>query len=284
MKKILFLYILFYSFVIVSAQETKKYYLADSQSKNPIAFYPIKLAENEVIYTDLNGLFECFPNTILEFNNESFESIKINSNAIKDTLFIKQNTTILEELIINKSSEKIYINPFYKKRFSSKSNLVETFPIGIKHELLSKISFNKKYYNNSIKNISFRITNELKDFKNVNSYVRLNIYDSNKKNIYISKPILIDPIKHNEVNHAVESNIYIDETDMYFGIEIIGLTDKSGKYINTTEYYTRVSQFNTDNNDYNSENFIHSINNPKHYKLTSINNYPHLKVFGFTLQ
>lgn len=284
MKSLILLYILLCSFVVINAQETKKYYLVDSQSKNPISFYPIKLSENDVIYTDLNGLFECLPNTILEFNNESFEYLKLNSNTIKDTLFIKEKTTIIEELIISKSSEKIHINPFYKKVFNNKSNIVQTFPIGIKHELLSKIKFNKKYYNKAIRNISFRITNELKDSRNVNSYVRLNIYDSDKMNIYSSKPILINPVKHNEVNHALESNIYVDEAEMYFGIEIIGLTDKSGKYINTTEYYTRVSQFNTDINDYNSENFIHSINNPKHYKLTSINNYQYLKIFGFTLQ
>ncbi|HLW62414.1 MAG TPA: hypothetical protein VKY33_03350, partial [Flavobacterium sp.] len=189
----------------------------------------------------------------------------------------------LEEIIIYKG-EVFSINPFYKKAFKNRKNLIQNLSINPKQELLSKIIFHEKYYNRKVKSLSFRLINETNDYKNADSYIRINVYDINKKMIYSSEPVKLTASKTIEVKHELEKDVFIDLIGMYFGIEVIGLINKDGSFYPTSKPYLNVCRFNNNFDDYQAEYLNHYISDPLFYRINNLNDYRYLKIFGFELQ
>ena len=283
MAKFYLILICLFSFKTVTAQRFEQAYLVNEKTDDPISFYPIRLPKNQMIYSDLNGLFYFPKSTVLEFKYPLFQYLKINSDNLESTLYLRERKMGLKELVIYKG-ETIPVNPFYKKAFKDRKNVIQTMSVGAKSELLSKVIFNEKYYNRKVKTISFRLLNETNDFKNAASYIRLNIYNINKKLIYSSEPIKIVASKTIEVHHELESDVFIDLIGMYFGIEIIGLVNQDGTFYHTNKPYLKVSMFNKNFDDYQAEYFMHIVTDPSFYRVNDATNYNYLKIFGFDLQ
>lgn len=283
MAKFYFFLTFLLSLNTATAQRFEQAYLVNEKTDKPVSFYPIRLPKNQMIYSDLNGLFYYPKNTVLEFRYPLFQYLKMNSADLGSVLYLRERKMGLEELVIYKG-ESIPVNPFYKKAFKDRENVIQTMSVGTKSELLSKIIFNEKYYNRKVKTISFRLLNETNDFKNADSYIRLNIYNINKKLIYSSEPIKIDASKTIEVHHELESDVFIDLIGMYFGIEIIGLVNQDGTFYHTNKPYLKVSMFNENFDDYQAEHFMHIVTDPSFYRINNPNNYRYLKIFGFDLQ
>lgn len=283
MVKFYLILICLFSFKTTTAQRFKQAYLINEKTDKPVSFYPIRLPKNQMIYSDLNGLFYYPKNTVLEFRYPLFQYLKINSENLGSVLYLRERKMGLEELVIYKG-ESIPVNPFYKKVFKDRKGIVQTMAVGTKSELLSKVIFNEKYYNRKVKTVTFRLMNETDEYKNADSYIRLNVYNINKKLIYSSNPIKIDASKTIEVNHELESDVFIDLIGMYFGIEIIGLINQDGGFHPTGRPYLNVSMFNKNFDDYQAEHFMHIVTDPSFYRINNPNNYRYLKIFGFDLQ
>src|SRR5690554_1937299 len=104
MVKFYLILICLFSFKTTTAQRFKQAYLINEKTDKPVSFYPIRLPKNQMIYSDLNGLFYYPKNTVLEFRYPLFQYLKINSENLgafyiygkekwgwKNLLFIKEN-------------------------------------------------------------------------------------------------------------------------------------------------------------------------------------------------
>src|SRR5690554_239045 len=283
MAKFYFFLTFLLSLNTATAQRFKQVYLINEKTEKPVAFYPVNLPKNQMTYSDLNGLLYYPQNSVLEFKYSLFQYLKINSNELGSSLYLRERTKGLEEIIIYKG-EVFSINPFYKKAFKNRKNLIQNLSINPKQELLSKIIFHEKYYNRKVKSLSFRLINETNDYKNADSYIRINVYDINKKMIYSSEPVKLTASKTIEVKHELEKDVFIDLIGMYFGIEVIGLINKDGSFYPTSKPYLNMCRFNNNFDDYQAEYLNHYISDPLFYRINNLNDYRYLKIFGFELQ
>lgn len=283
MAKFYFFLTFLLSLNTATAQRFKPVYLINEKTEKPVAFYPVNLPKNQMTYSDLNGLLYYPQNSVLEFKYSLFQYLKINSNELGSSLYLRERTKGLEEIIIYKG-EVFSINPFYKKAFKNRKNLIQNLSINPKQELLSKIIFHEKYYNRKVKSLSFRLINETNDYKNADSYIRINVYDINKKMIYSSEPVKLTASKTIEVKHELEKDVFIDLIGMYFGIEVIGLINKDGSFYPTSKPYLNVCRFNNNFDDYQAAYLNHYISDPLFYRINNLNDYRYLKIFGFELQ
>ena len=283
MAKFYFFLTFLLSLNTATAQRFKPVYLINEKTNKPVAFYPVSLPKNQMTYSDFNGLLYYPQNSVLEFKYPLFQYLKINSDELGSSLYLRERTKGLEEIIIYKG-EVFSINPFYKKAFKNRKNLIQNLSINPKQELLSKIIFHEKYYNRKVKSLSFRLINETNDYKNADSYIRINVYDINKKMIYSSEPVKLTASKTIEVKHELEKDVFIDLIGMYFGIEVIGLINKDGSFYPTSKPYLNVCRFNNNFDDYQAEYLNHYISDPLFYRINNLNDYRYLKIFGFELQ
>lgn len=265
------------------AQRYQQAYLLDEKTDRPIRFFPIALPNKQMTYTDWNGMFLYPPNAVLEFKHPLYHNKEINTSQLASSLHLRKRAQKKEEVFSFKK-DVINIDPFYKKVFKDRKNVVQTLALPAKNEFLSKVVFDTKYYNLKIKTVRFRLINNTDDYKNTTSYIRLNVYDINKKLLYSSSPISLDATKNVEVAHELERHVFIDLIGLYFGIEIIGMVNEDGSFYPTHRAYLSISRYLTHFTHYTSEYFTRPVTDPYFYKLNNPNDAPNLKIFGFDLQ
>lgn len=283
MIKLYLIITLLFSINPAFAQRYRQAYLLDEKTDRPIAFMPINLPNKQMVYSDKNGLFLYPPNTVLEFNHPLYHYKKINTDQLGSSLHLRKKPQKKED-VFNFKDEVIHINPFFKKVFKDRKNVVQTLALAPKNELLSKVVFDDIYYNLKIKTVRFRLINNTDDYSNATSYLRLNVYDINKKLLYSSSPIALEASKNVEVAHELERHVFIDLIGLYFGIEIIGMVNEDGSFYPTHRAYLSISRYLTHFTHYTSEYFTRPVTDPYFYKLNNPNDAPNLKIFGFDLQ
>lgn len=268
---------------ITFAQRYQQAYLLDEKTDQPIRFFPIALPNKQMTYSDWNGMFLYPPNTVLEFKHPLYHNKVINTSQLAARLYLKKRTQKKEDVFSFKN-DVINIDPFYKNVFKDRKNIVQTLALPPKNEFLAKVLFDTKYYNLKIKTVRFRLINNANRFENTTSYIRLNVYDINKKLLYSSSPIAMERAKNVEVEHELERHVFIDLIGLYFGIEIIGLLNEDGTFYPTHRAYLSISRYLTHFIHYTSEYFTRPVTDPYFYKINNPNDAPNLKVFGFDLQ
>lgn len=283
MIKLYLIITLLFSINPAFAQRYRQAYLLDEKTDRPIAFMPINLPNKQMVYSDKNGLFLYPPNTVLEFNHPLYHYKKINTDQLGSSLHLRKKPQKKED-VFNFKDEVIHINPFFKKVFKDRKNVVQTLALAPKNELLSKVVFDDKYYNLKIKTVRFRLINNTDDYSNATSFLRLNVYDINKKLLYSSSPIALEASKNVEVEHELEKNVFIDLIGLYFGIEIIGLVNTDGSFYNTNQTYLSICRYFADFSHYKPEYFSRPVNDRSFYRINDPSSYHSLKIFGFDLQ
>ena len=120
------LFILFTLTCLISnAQRIKRVILIDVTSKEPIPLFSVKLNNDSIVYTNLNGKLLVNSSNTLYFDNEIYESLTLKANDISDTIFLHPKNHLLEELVINKKSVDKEILPFYKNITSFLPHLLD---------------------------------------------------------------------------------------------------------------------------------------------------------------
>src|SRR5690606_28678253 len=225
MKKILFFY--FLSIWCLSYSQT--FVVADSLTKEPLAFATVVLDEKEMLYSNEKGAFTVKNNfenvtvTYLGYNDFTSE-VKL----LKDTIFLRANPFALQEVIITNQDAILY-----KMGFLKKAKLLYSLPIRPKTELVICITPNEKHINSYVETVEFplrkiKIYNETdKLFKNATAVVRINIYTVKNKlpnqKVFSSETIkFIMSDKELITADISREMIQFPEEGLCFGIEMIG--------------------------------------------------------------
>jgi hypothetical protein len=237
MRNILILLLILNFHLDVCSQNFK---VCDFETKKGIPFSTVKFNKSG-IYSDENGTINMSfeKNTILFFSAMNYINLEINSDNLKDTIFLTPKKIILEEVIVSNKPKKNLLIDFLKKakNFSS-------WPLQSKSELV--VFIKPKVKNKTFNLDSFSILlDKIKEFdkkiKNAKSVVRINVYElqDNKisNQLFSSKPIYVDAFEKETIEYGFDENeIYIDENGICIGIEMIGLVDENGKIIDNSNY------------------------------------------------
>lgn len=265
----------------ILAQNTRKIILWDVDKEELVKLFATNSSNNKIIYSNNRGELYLNANDSIMIDDGFYESIYLKSNEINDTLFLYSKTFGLEEVIVNTFNSK-YLNPFNKNYFKDREGSVITFPIGTKHEFISKVKFDDKYQNSIIKEIKARVIIDGLGKHSI-PYFRINIYDDNLDKIYSSIPFSNVNNKF-ELTHVLEDDIFILDKCIYFGLEVIGLVDENENLIETDYYYTRLSLHQTGISDFKSTNYMHSVNNSKLYEVKIFEGMLNSHFFGFVIK
>lgn len=239
MKKILFLY--FLSIWCLSYSQT--FVVADSLTKEPLAFATVVLDEKEMLYSNEKGAFTVKNNfenvtvTYLGYNDFTSE-VKL----LKDTIFLRANPFALQEVIITNQDAILY-----KMGFLKKAKLLYSLPIRPKTELVICITPNEKHINSYVETVEFplrkiKFYNETdKLYKNVPAVVRVNIYTTKNKlpdqKIFSSEPIKFIMSNKELIKVDISSEmIRFSEEGLCFGIEMIGRISQDGEFVEENSY------------------------------------------------
>src|SRR5690554_1751918 len=239
MKKILFLY--FLSIWCLSYSQT--FVVADSLTKEPLAFATVVLDEKEMLYSNEKGVFTIqnhFENiTISYLGYDDFTSKK---QHLKDTIFLSPKPFELQEVTITNHNV-----PLYKIGYLKRAKLLYSLPIPPKTELVICITPIEKHINSYIETVEFplrkiKFYNETdKLYKNVPAVVRVNIYTTKNKlpdqKIFSSEPIKF--IMSNKELIKVDTSsemIQFPEEGLCFGIEMIGRISQDGEFVEENSY------------------------------------------------
>lgn len=239
MKKILFLY--FLSICCLGFSQT--FVVADSLTKEPLAFATVVLDEKEMLYSNEKGVFtiqnqfEKITLTYLGYNDFVSER-----KLLKDTIFLNPKPFELQEVTITNNNV-----PLQKIGFLKRAKLLYSLPISPKTELVICIVPVEKHVNSYVETIEFPLrkikfyndTDKL--YKNVPAVVRVNIYTVKNKlpdqKIFSSEPIKF--IMSNKELIKVDISremIQLPQEGLCFGIEMIGRVNQDGEFVEENSY------------------------------------------------
>lgn len=257
MKKILFLY--FLSIWYLSYSQT--FVVADSLTKEPLAFATVVLDEKEMLYSNEKGVLTLKNNfeniTISYLGYDDFTSKK---QHLKDTIFLSPKPFELQEVTITNHNV-----PLQKIGYLKRAKLLYSLPIPPKTELVICITPIEKHINSYIETVEFplrkiKFYNETdKLFKNAPAVVRINIYTVKNKlpnqKVFSSEPIkFIMSDKELITADISREMIQFPEEGLCFGIEMIGRINQDGEFVEENSY---VEPIFTDKNspDYTAQTY-----------------------------
>lgn len=257
MKKILFLY--FLSIWCLSYSQT--FVVADSLTKEPLAFATVVLDEKEMLYSNEKGAFTVKNNfeniTVTYLGYNDFVSER---KLLKDTIFLNPKPFELQEVIITNQDNRLY-----KIGYLKRAKLLYSYPVQPKTELVICITPIEKHINSYIETIEFPLrkikfyndTDKL--YKNVPAVVRVNIYTVKNKlpdqKIFSSEPIKFIMSNKELIKVDISSEmIRFSEEGLCFGIEMIGRVNQDGEFVEENSY---VEPIFTDKNspDYTAQTY-----------------------------
>lgn len=239
MKKILFLY--FLSIWCLSYSQT--FVVADSLTKEPLAFATVVLDEKEMLYSNEKGVLTLKNNfeniTISYLGYDDFTSKK---QHLKDTIFLSPKPFELQEVTITNHNV-----PLQKIGYLKRAKLLYSLPIPPKTELVICITPIEKHINSYIETVEFplrkiKFYNETdKLYKNVPAVVRVNIYTTKNKlpdqKIFSSEPIKFIMSNKELIKVDISSEmIRFSEEGLCFGIEMIGRISQDGEFVEENSY------------------------------------------------
>jgi hypothetical protein len=248
MKYLYFLiFSLFYSFSF--GQSTKTIYLLDSIFHEPVPFSNITIYEKETIkngfYSDKNGLAKITfdKNNSFKISCIGFETLNImNFNDLKDTLFLKQNSIILNEIIVSNNIINKNLGFANLKNISD----INTFK-GLEYALFIE--------NESKENMKIRIVTlgVLKKSKNT-AILKIKFYKKgidNKPSDIINEQDIIYYLSE-KANGIIEidissKNVYLPENGVFVAVESLGFIDKKGSFIEDMDMWSDFRFFLIDN-------------------------------------
>lgn len=240
----IFFTLFFYLISIFSfSQIIKNIYVFDSISKTPVSFTNVLIYEKEKItngfYADENGLVKvmCNENSSLNFScigyeNKAFEKLF----ELSDTIFLKQNSVILKEVIITNSNK-------YKKLGFNHSKKVSTINTNKGSEFAVFIE-NESNVKTKIKSVILNITKK----KKYTIILKIKFY---KKGTDDTPTVILntrDIIYYLKNNHNGELEIDIDdenielpEDGIFLSVESLGFVDENGSFINDKDMWHEFS-------------------------------------------
>lgn len=248
MKYLYFLvFLLFYVFGY--SQSTKTIYLLDSISHEPVPFSNITIYEKETIkngyYSDENGLAKITfdKNNSFKISCIGFETINIiNFNDLKDTLYLKQNSIILNEVIVSNN----IINKNLGFANLKKTSDISTFK-GLEYALYIE---NESKENAKIRSVTLGV---FKKSKNT-AILKIKFYKKgidNKPSDIINAQDIIYYLSE-KVNGIIEidisnKNVYLPENGVFVAVESLGFIDKNGSFIDDKDMWFGFRFFLIDN-------------------------------------
>lgn len=261
MKKILFLY--FLSIWYLSYSQT--FVVADSLTKEPLAFATVVLDEKEMLYSNEKGVLTLKNNfeniTISYLGYNDFTSKK---QHLKDTIFLSPKPFELQEVTITNHNV-----PLQKIGYLKRAKLLYSLPIPPKTELVICITPIEKHINSYIETVEFplrkiKFYNETdKLFKNAPAVVRINIYTVKNKlpnqKVFSSEPIkFIMSDKELITADISREMIQFPEEGLCFGIEMIGRINQDGEFVEENSYVEPIFT-DKDSPDYIAQTYYNSF-------------------------
>lgn len=281
MKKILFLY--FLSIWCLSYSQT--FVVADSLTKEPLAFATVVLDEKEMLYSNEKGVFTVKSNfeniTVTYLGYNDFVSER---KLLKDTIFLNPKPFELQEVIITNQDNRLY-----KIGYLKRAKLLYSYPVQPKTELVICITPIEKHINSYIETIEFPLrkikfyndTDKL--YKNVPAVVRVNIYTVKNKlpdqKIFSSEPIKFIMSNKELIKVDISSEmIQLPEEGLCFGIEMIGRINQDGEFVVENSYASAIFT-DKDSPDYTAQTY-HNVflGNDNLYDMTDFFNEQAFKI------
>lgn len=253
MKKILFI-IICAPFLTYSQKVTSV--IVDEQSKLPIPYCAIQnLNTNFGSYSDLKGFFEYEDNNdTLIISHISYKKIILPVKKIKDTIKLKINNQLLNEVTI--SSKKIKFDDWSATEKNKHQWFIQTkteFAVLLKtqenRKTIKNIRFPLEYSDNPVSNLIYSATFRLNLYENKNGKI------GNKINIgNIISNLIIQ--KNNYIEFELNETIEIPQERFFIGIEFIGFENQNRKLIDSQKNNLFKLEFTTTQK---SETYYHNI-------------------------
>lgn len=229
------LYTLFFYLISIFSfsQISKNIYVFDSISKTPVSFTNVLIYEKEKItngfYADENGFVKiiCNENSSLKFScigyeNKTFEKLF----GLSDTIFLKQNSIILKEVIITNSNKYKNLG-FINSKINSTINAFKGSEFAVFIE-------NESNVKTKIKSVILNLTKK----KDHTTILKIKFYkkgnDDNPTDILNNRDIIY--YLKNKYNGELEididdENIELPEEGVFVAVECLGFIDKKGNFI-----------------------------------------------------
>lgn len=225
------------------SQISKPIYIYDSISKASIPFTNVIIYENENItngfYADETGFVKiiCNENSILKFScvgyeNKTFEKLF----ELSDTIFLKQNSIILKEVIITNSNKYKNLGFINSKKNSTINTFKGSeFAVFIENETNVKTKI-KSVILNLTKKKDHTIILKIKFYKKSSNNNPTDVIN-NRDIVYYLKN------KHNgELEIDIDNeNIELPEEGVFLSVESLGFIDKKGSFINDQDMWHEFS-------------------------------------------
>lgn len=237
--------LIFFSLLLfTSVSNAQEITILNTITKKIISYATIlNIKEKRGFYTNEKGHF---PLTILNSDSISishigYETLKLKVSEIKDSIFLKPNLEILDEIKIVAGESKEKTIGYIKKAKTLSWNINE------KTELATLIKYKKKYKTAYIRKVYIPIGKMQLDYKNnkvlksypkFNSVFRLHIYSNSKGTPGIEllkKPLIIECNQNSEKIIEVDVSkefIKLPGKGVFIAIEMIGELDNKRKLLN----------------------------------------------------
>lgn len=166
MKKVLFLFLLFYSIVVSSQNEEKTIVVKDIDTEKPIEDATIFISKTkQTLLSNAEGTASFILNGIsnIQITHSSYTTIKLRSNILKDKInvvYLKNNITGLDEIIITKQHPQKILKTIV-------DNSIKKLTIPARLKVYSreffKLNGTNSYYNDGL--LNFLLFGTTKNFK-----------------------------------------------------------------------------------------------------------------------
>ncbi|NHN26679.1 carboxypeptidase-like regulatory domain-containing protein [Flavobacterium jejuense] len=258
MKSILVIFLVFFIFPLFSQEKIK---ILDFKTKEPIPFVTVILDNNNGIYSDENG----------EIDNSFLTSEKIHLTCIgydeleilvKDlldnTIFLKSNTTFLNEVVVSNKNSKFKTSKF---DVTKHNNFMDGHMLIIGGEISCFINNSNEGKTVQIKTIKIPVITKTisfsKDKENKKQIVKklkfaskfkLSFYDNNNGKpgnpIYTPKSIVFNLSQEKSVFdiNISDYDIYLPNEGLFVSLINLGPVDENDKFIQSEPF--EVKQFN----------------------------------------
>ncbi|MEX2349778.1 MAG: hypothetical protein WD554_02765 [Flavobacteriaceae bacterium] len=265
MKKNITLLIFVFLMSIGKAQDI---IVADAENRTPIPFVTVKLDETG-LYTNEKGIFrtDLSKSKSLELHHLGYKTLKVNTVDIQDTLFMKPEATLLNEIVINiKGENSIQLKPLRSSR------KFKSYILAMAWENVIVLHPNKEILDFFVDEVTIPFNKRNKSTKQdylegTKAFVRINIYEVENnmpsKQTYSSNPIEIHAQDKDEIKLDL-SDLFIklSEKGVSFGIEFLGFYDDNDNLIKSddgTRQYIRTSLTEKASKSYTATTYIKNI-------------------------
>lgn len=228
MKKIIYLSLLL-SQLFLNSQD-KKFFVFDESSKKPVDYCNVLIVgKDKGEYSDKNGIVKIKANGTdsLIISHILYNTRKVKSGSIKDTIWLSQRNQFLEEVIVNSSKDL--------KEWSKQRKEKHQWYIQPKTEFCTLLE--KQKGTESISKVRFPVEyiTSLKNDQINEAVFRLNIYHNSNGNIgeKLNFDNLICELSNNSnfIFFDLGRSIVLPEEGLFLGIEFIGFQDSENAII-----------------------------------------------------